>query len=136
MNGEWSTWLTWVSCSLSCGGGSQTRERTCTDPPSSNGGANCQGLEEETRYCNEEACPRCDPPPQKIVLQSDSPYSPTFPLSLGDTDEECDQSGQGVNYFLTPDNPNDFTIIYEFTCEVHISRITVRNTKNAESNDR
>ena len=50
VNGGWSGWS---SCSVTCGGGTQTR--TCTNPRPANGGANCSGA--SSRACNTQACP-------------------------------------------------------------------------------
>ena len=46
-------------CSKTCGGGVQTRKRTCTNPPPPNGGENCSGLgsDSSTRECNNQECP-------------------------------------------------------------------------------
>ncbi|HRY63237.1 MAG TPA: hypothetical protein P5267_01355, partial [Patescibacteria group bacterium] len=48
-NGGWSAWST---CSVECGGGTQTR--TCTNPAPANGGLDCVG--EATQSCNTESC--------------------------------------------------------------------------------
>lgn len=55
VNGGWTGW-TWGACSLSCGGGTQTGTRTCTNPPPSNGGTNCVGSFTTTQACNTQAC--------------------------------------------------------------------------------
>uniref|UniRef100_A0A2I3GQ68 SCO-spondin n=1 Tax=Nomascus leucogenys TaxID=61853 RepID=A0A2I3GQ68_NOMLE len=41
--GAWATWEAWGPCSVSCGGGHQSRRRSCVDPPPKNGGAPCPG---------------------------------------------------------------------------------------------
>ena len=53
VNGGWSDWS---ACSVSCGGGTQTR--TCTNPAPSGGGADCVGASSQS--CNTQACsPTC-----------------------------------------------------------------------------
>ncbi|KAI8517066.1 hypothetical protein Bbelb_056470 [Branchiostoma belcheri] len=59
MDGNWATWLSWGSCGVSCGGGVQTRTRTCDNPPPTIGGADCVGHPSQTRPCNEWQCPDC-----------------------------------------------------------------------------
>jgi len=49
VNGGWSPW---GSCSVSCGGGSQTR--TCTNPSPENGGDDCVGSSRQA--CNTNGC--------------------------------------------------------------------------------
>lgn len=55
-NGGWSEWGNWGRCSQTCGSGSQTRSRTCTNPPPSNGGSACQGISVHSRPCNTHTC--------------------------------------------------------------------------------
>ncbi|XP_019632279.1 PREDICTED: coadhesin-like, partial [Branchiostoma belcheri] len=57
VNGGWSSWGGWSSCSVTCGSGSQSRSRTCTNPAPAFGGANCAGQSRETRQCNAGSCP-------------------------------------------------------------------------------
>ncbi|MDP2692980.1 MAG: hypothetical protein Q8O88_05065 [bacterium] len=56
VNGGWSSWSSWGSCSLTCGGGTQTRIRTCTNPTPTNGGTTCSGSASESQSCNTQAC--------------------------------------------------------------------------------
>ncbi|XP_044166631.1 thrombospondin-2-like isoform X1 [Acropora millepora] len=56
INGGWSDYGDWSACSVTCGAGQQERVRTCTNPPPSNGGAQCSGSNKETRSCNNGPC--------------------------------------------------------------------------------
>ena len=58
VDGDYSDWSVWTSCSKSCGTGSQTRNRSCSDPKPQNGGANCDRLGpiNETKACNTQKC--------------------------------------------------------------------------------
>ncbi|KAL9952095.1 hypothetical protein ACROYT_G039302 [Oculina patagonica] len=56
VNGGWSNFGDWGQCSAACGPGQQERSRTCTNPPPSNGGAQCSGSNKETRECNNGPC--------------------------------------------------------------------------------
>ena len=57
VDGGWSDWASWSECSVTCGGGSQSRFRRCTNPPPSGGGDQCTGEEFERQNCNENRCP-------------------------------------------------------------------------------
>ncbi|XP_030226860.1 adhesion G protein-coupled receptor B1 isoform X1 [Gadus morhua] len=51
----WSVWGQWAECSSDCGGGVQTRSRTCRSPPEES--FLCEGVLEEGRPCrNTQAC--------------------------------------------------------------------------------
>ena len=54
--GGLSAWSAWSACSVGCGDGTQTRTRSCTNPPPGPGGAACAGDTEEVRSCNIMAC--------------------------------------------------------------------------------
>jgi hypothetical protein len=56
IDGEWSEWSAWSACSVPCASGTQSRTRTCTNPPPSNGGADCVGPSSESRACNTQMC--------------------------------------------------------------------------------
>ena len=57
VDGGWTEFGAWSTCSATCGGGSQSRQRTCTNPAPQNGGLDCQGEAEEVRSCNTQSCP-------------------------------------------------------------------------------
>ena len=57
VNGGWSEWSSFSSCSTECGGGTRTKTRTCTNPAPSNGGDDCPGSATESSSCNTQSCP-------------------------------------------------------------------------------
>lgn len=59
INGNYSEWTQFSSCSLTCGGGERFRTRTCTNPRAQYGGLNCSGLgpNREVQDCNTQPCP-------------------------------------------------------------------------------
>ncbi|XP_059195451.1 adhesion G protein-coupled receptor B1 isoform X7 [Centropristis striata] len=54
INGGWSAWGQWAQCSSECGGGIQTRVRSCQSPPEES--YLCEGVVEEGRPCNAQPC--------------------------------------------------------------------------------
>lgn len=58
VDGEWSTWSPWSTCSASCGGGITRRYRSCDNPEAANGGDDCEGEAIEVQTCLTEACPK------------------------------------------------------------------------------
>ena len=56
MNGSWSDWSSFGACSKTCGTGVKIRTRTCTNPPPSNGGVPCQGLDKDCQNCATDSC--------------------------------------------------------------------------------
>ena len=56
VDGEWSGWGSWSSCSPRCGKGVQKRIRTCDSPAPINGGAPCAGSPVQKKPCSNE-CP-------------------------------------------------------------------------------
>ncbi|KAK3738877.1 hypothetical protein QZH41_014661 [Actinostola sp. cb2023] len=57
VDGGWSGYSSWPACSKTCGGGTQRRTRTCTNPAPAHGGKDCVGPAAETRECNKNVCP-------------------------------------------------------------------------------
>ena len=52
----WGAWSAWETCSVTCGGGTQERNRTITQPALNNG-TDCTGNDTETQPCNSNGCP-------------------------------------------------------------------------------
>ncbi|XP_078597007.1 uncharacterized protein LOC144873484 isoform X2 [Branchiostoma floridae x Branchiostoma japonicum] len=59
VDGNWTPWSQWSSCSVSCGGGNHSRTRECINPRPIHGGSNCTGPSTEIGVCNTEKCPVC-----------------------------------------------------------------------------
>ncbi|XP_034329440.2 SCO-spondin isoform X1 [Magallana gigas] len=57
IDGQWTSWGSWGSCSVSCGGGSQSRSRSCTNPAPQYGGSACPGFSSTSQACNTHNCP-------------------------------------------------------------------------------
>ena len=60
VNGGWGEWSSWLSCPVSCGGGTQGRNRVCDNPLPHFGGDDCTvdgSSDLETQACNENPCP-------------------------------------------------------------------------------
>merc|ERR1719323_2694738 len=55
VNCEWGAWE-WGTCSVTCGGGTQTGSRTKSQQ-AANGGTECTGGDTTTRSCNTDSCP-------------------------------------------------------------------------------
>ncbi|KAI5098766.1 A disintegrin and metalloproteinase with thrombospondin motifs 15-like [Silurus meridionalis] len=56
LDGQWSKWGSYGSCSRTCGGGVQLARRECSSPVPENGGKYCQGLRVKYRSCHLEPC--------------------------------------------------------------------------------
>ncbi|XP_063678147.1 SCO-spondin-like [Bolinopsis microptera] len=76
VDGGWSEFSDWSECSVACGGGSQNRIRSCSNPAPANGGVDCNGDDSESQDCNADPCPA-------ITWRDDRRCGPTFPLADG-----------------------------------------------------
>ena len=57
VNGSWSEWTSWTTCSTTCGLGNATRARWCVSPAPAYGGVNCVGTGIEIKQCTDAFCP-------------------------------------------------------------------------------
>ena len=57
VNGGYSDWTAWDTCSVTCGNGTQTRTRDCSNPVPEHGGIDCTGDTSETQTCDQVPCP-------------------------------------------------------------------------------
>ncbi|XP_033728342.1 hemicentin-1-like isoform X2 [Pecten maximus] len=56
IQGGWSAWSNWSSCSVSCGTGHRTRTRVCDNPTPQHGGHSCHGHNWDTEACTSSNC--------------------------------------------------------------------------------
>ncbi|KAJ7419247.1 brain-specific angiogenesis inhibitor 1 [Willisornis vidua] len=75
VDGKWQAWGVWGSCTATCGGGTQRRDRVCYGPFF--GGETCQGPKEEYKQCNDRRCPEpheiCDEETLGSVVWKETP---------------------------------------------------------------
>ncbi|XP_076471369.1 uncharacterized protein LOC143301165 [Babylonia areolata] len=64
VDGGWGLWSKWTPCSVTCGEGTQSRERSCDSPVPANEGQPCQGSSNQTQLCNVLVCPECSVLPE------------------------------------------------------------------------
>ncbi|XP_048736193.2 coadhesin-like [Ostrea edulis] len=57
VDGQWSAWSRYSDCTTTCGVGTKTRYRSCSNPAPLNGGKFCSGLKSEIDQCNIAPCP-------------------------------------------------------------------------------
>merc|ERR1711974_26719 len=62
VDGGWSAWGAYTTCTATCGGGMKKKTRSCNNPTPDHGGKLCDGSESETDTCNTEQCPTTLPP--------------------------------------------------------------------------
>ena len=61
VNGNWGSWLSWNTCSVTCGGGVRNRTRNCDNPPPDDNGDACVGDSLEIGECFTQNCPISKP---------------------------------------------------------------------------
>ncbi len=89
VNGGWTSWTRWTTCSKKCGRGTITRRRSCENPRPQNGGQECIGQKDQSRPCYLRKCSEEESPkrlalqktrlttenPTTIAIENASPYS-------------------------------------------------------------
>ncbi|MBN3312119.1 HMCN1 protein, partial [Atractosteus spatula] len=89
VDGKWNSWVSWAACSVSCGGGTRQRTRSCSNPAPQYGGRQCEGNDVHIDFCNSELCP---------IHGSWGPWS-----SWGSCSRTC--NGGQMRRYRTCDNP-------------------------------
>ncbi|KPP75759.1 hypothetical protein Z043_104971, partial [Scleropages formosus] len=132
VDGKWQPWSSWGSCTKTCGGGSQQRQRTCYGP--FYGGQQCPGDREEVRRCNEKRCPEpheiCDEENFANVVWKRTPAGDTAamrcpPTATGLILRRCTLDEEGIAYWENPTymkcTSNDYRHIQMMTRE-HLAK--------------
>lgn len=57
VNGNWGSWSSYGSCSVTCGSGTQSKTRSCSNPAPAYNGAACSGSSTHSQACTKSACP-------------------------------------------------------------------------------
>jgi len=95
VNGNWGSWGSYSSCSVSCGGGVMRRTRQCNNPPASNGGRRCPGSSTESRRCATNRCPAASnrrPPPRRQPARPARPATSTASSGSSSNLRVCSRS--------------------------------------------
>ncbi|XP_031559181.1 A disintegrin and metalloproteinase with thrombospondin motifs 18-like isoform X2 [Actinia tenebrosa] len=81
VDGAWSSW-SYTKCSHSCGGGVQSKTRTCTNPKPERGGMKCEGIDKTGwRICNSQPCSRGDKTSRTRECEAFSPSYRSYIMS-------------------------------------------------------
>uniref|UniRef100_A0A2K5JC05 Adhesion G protein-coupled receptor B1 n=1 Tax=Colobus angolensis palliatus TaxID=336983 RepID=A0A2K5JC05_COLAP len=109
VDGKWQAWASWGSCSVTCGAGSQRRERVCSGPFF--GGAVCQGPQDEYRQCGTQRCPEpheiCDEDSFGAVIWKETPAGEVAAVrcprnATGLILRRCELDEEGIAYWEPP----------------------------------
>ncbi|KAM9163882.1 adhesion G protein-coupled receptor B1 [Pangshura tecta] len=109
VDGKWQAWGPWGSCTTSCGGGTQRRDRVCYGPFF--GGDSCQGPREEYKQCNDKKCPEpheiCDEDNFASVVWKETPAGDAAAVrcprnATGLILRRCTLDEEGIAYWETP----------------------------------
>ncbi|CAC5374593.1 Coadhesin,Thrombospondin-1,Adhesion G protein-coupled receptor B1,Mucin-like protein,Hemicentin-1,Thrombospondin-2 [Mytilus coruscus] len=94
VDGGWTDFGLWGVCSKTCGGGLQSRTRTCTNPSPAYGGNECQESNQETQSCQEQHCPASvDPQCVAKANRGDCQFYRCF-----EQQRQCGKSGYLIGY--------------------------------------
>jgi len=117
VDGGWSAWSAWSACSVTaCGStGTQTRTRTCTNPPPSGGGANCAGSPVDGQPCSTPACVIADINADPLIISTGSSTTLSWSSTGGSSCSGTNFSTGGATSGSIIVQPN-LTTTYSITC--------------------
>jgi len=83
VDGGWSNWGAWTTCSKPCESGTQVQRRTCSQPSPQYGGKQCPGEGRLERVCNTHSCPGNGLTKNSKRQNPPKPFSASLMLSIG-----------------------------------------------------
>lgn len=91
IDGGWSIFSNWSTCSVACGVGMQVRNRICNDPVPQFNGRECDGESYEVKHCNDGLCAAIisQPPPPPPSSSTTPAYETFQEWSLWSEWSEC-----------------------------------------------
>ncbi|KAK7881858.1 hypothetical protein WMY93_030267 [Mugilogobius chulae] len=85
-SGPWLQWSQWSLCTVSCGGGQQSRFRLCRSPP-------CSGPRRQSKTCNTQVCLEVGCPPGRLYRECERGEGCPFSCSQISGRESCYSDG-------------------------------------------
>ena len=110
-NGGWSEWVS-SECSIPCGNGTMKMERFCNNPEPQYGGADCEGENIKTTFCNQRDC-------RKILVKNAKEQLPEFVL-------KCEE-----NYWIIGCDSLNFDYLFLIDQSGNFAEETERNQVTA-----
>ncbi|KAL4222901.1 Hemicentin-1 [Mactra antiquata] len=91
VDGGYSDWSKWSTCSKTCDEGIQYRTRACNNPLPANGGAECEGDSMESQPCTLEPCAIDGGFSQWVEWSSCTQYDTNYCAGIAERTRECSE---------------------------------------------
>ncbi|XP_033108461.1 uncharacterized protein LOC117110019 [Anneissia japonica] len=82
VHGGWGSWTSWFACTVTCGGGKQTKTRICNQPLPQYGGRYCTGKGTVATKCNTQWCPLFGAPEVMTYEPTDATITVTWSVPI------------------------------------------------------
>lgn len=104
VDGNWSSWGQWSTCSKPCGWGKKKRKRTCTNPKPHGLGKKCGGRSKNVKVCSKQPMCNCGTRLNRVGEFVVDPYSLPWHVGLvrnGTNFPTCSGTVIGPQHVLT-----------------------------------